>query len=104
MSVALCGSAVGAFRKPFRVPVEPMESRLLMSASDIGVGPPPTGDGPAATVVVLSPQESQTGRPHILVTVNPPPVLTIPDKAPPRPPPPKDIVVVIFVDKSSPNL
>ena len=104
MSVALRGSAVGTFRKPLRAPVERLENRLLMSASEIGAGPPPTGDGPTATVVVLSPQESRTGTPHISVTINPPPVLTIPDKSPPRPPQPKEIVVVILVDKSSPGL
>ena len=84
--------------------MERLEDRLLMSVSDIGVGPPPTADGPTATVVVLSPQVSQTGRPRISVTVNPPPVLAIPDKSPPRPPPPKDIVIVIVVDKSSPGM
>lgn len=104
MSVALRGSAVSTFRKPLRAPVEWLENRLLMSVSDTAVGPPPSGDGPTATVVVVSPQESQTGRPHISVTINPPPVLTIPDRSPPRPPPPKDIVVVILVDKSSPGL
>src|SRR5689334_3997073 len=83
--------------------VETLEGRRLMSVGDISVGPPPTTTE-TAVVVTLSPLETDTGRPHISVTVNPPPVLAIPDKAPPPPPPIHDLVVVKVVDKSSANL
>src|SRR5690349_16651143 len=85
--------------------VETLECRRLMSVGDITVGPPPPPESaPTAVVVVLSPLETDTGRPHISVTVNPPPVLAIPDKAPPPPPPIHDIVIVKVVDKGSVNL
>ena len=85
--------------------LETLEARQLMSVGDVGaitVGPPPS-ETPTAVVVVLSPQQTETGRPSITVTVNPPPVLAIPDKAPP-PPPPRDFVIVKVVDKSSASL
>jgi len=81
--------------------LETLEARQLMSVGDISVGPPPS-ETATAVVVVLSPLETGTDRPQIAVTVNPPPVLTIPDKSPP--PPPRDFVIVKFVDKSSPTL
>lgn len=80
--------------------LDPLEQRTLMSASEIGIGPPPT-EQPAAVVMTLSPQQTETGKPSISVTVNPPPVLSIPDKAPPHPPV-SDFVVVKVVDKASP--
>src|SRR5690242_4787182 len=83
--------------------VETLEGCRLMGVVDISVGSPPTTTE-TAVVVRLSQLDTQTGRPHTTVTVNPPTVLAIPDKAPPPPPPIHDLVVVKVVDKSSANL
>jgi hypothetical protein len=80
--------------------LEALEARQFMSVSDIGIGPPPS-EPATAVVVALSPLETGTTRPEVSVTVDPPPVLSIPDKSPP-PPPPRDFVIVKVVDKSSP--
>jgi hypothetical protein len=49
--------------------VETLEGRQLMSVGDISVGPPPPPTTETAVVVTLSPLETDTGRPHISVTV-----------------------------------
>jgi hypothetical protein len=59
--------------------IERIEDRCLMSvsaASTIGIGPPPRNSALGATVVALSPLQTETGTPQVSVTV------VIPDTAP----------------------
>ena len=85
-----------------RALVERMEQRRLMSDTITIAQPPPT-EGAVAEVVVLTPSQTDSGLPHITVTVNPPPAVPIPDQATPKPVH-QDLVIVKMTDKSSTNL
>jgi hypothetical protein len=90
---------VGDVRRPS---IERMEERRLMSDT-IAIGLPPPTDGAVAQVVVLTPSQTDSGRPQITVTVNPPPDVPIPNQATPKPAH-QDLVIVKVVDKPSTNL